>query len=117
MADMRDVWRAIEREVRETPMPAEYAALRVRVLCNDCNLLLDIRLHPWKAGALVHAHFAARGFPIVGDPRYGGERAARMGLHALRLALPHPHGPHEPRELVLEAAPPRAFRDLLRERA
>jgi hypothetical protein len=36
-----------------------------RVLCNDCNLLLDVRLHPWKAGALAHGNFAARGLPAV----------------------------------------------------
>ena len=36
-----------------------------RVLCNDCNLLLDIRLHPWKAKGLAHAYFGAAGLNPV----------------------------------------------------
>jgi len=42
---MRAVWRDIAREVRETPMPPEYAALRVRVLCNDCGVSAPTRFH------------------------------------------------------------------------
>jgi hypothetical protein len=42
---MRHVWRETAREVRETPMPPEYAAMRVRVLCNDCREQTVTRFH------------------------------------------------------------------------
>ncbi len=38
----------------------------------------------------IRVHAAARGFPILGDTRYGGEPAARLWLHAQRLVFRHP---------------------------
>ena len=37
----------------------------------------------------IRAHLSWLGHPIVGDPRYGAA-GSRMGLHALRLVVPHP---------------------------
>jgi hypothetical protein len=51
------------------------------------------------------AHLAWRGHPVVGDDRYGTP-AARLCLHALRLALPHPR---TGAPLVLEAPLPPAL--------
>jgi len=43
----------------------------------------------------IRAHFAARGFPVVGDQLYGGARPAlpRLFLHADLLAFPRVGGP------------------------
>ncbi|HVS18915.1 MAG TPA: RluA family pseudouridine synthase [Planctomycetota bacterium] len=69
--------------------------------------LLEVELDSGRRHQ-IRAHLAHLGHPVVGDPRYG-TGAARMGLHALRLEVPHPrHG----RELVLEAPPPAGFRAL-----
>lgn len=38
----------------------------------------------------IRAHLSAVHLPIVGDTRYGGPAAARVHLHAWRLALAHP---------------------------
>lgn len=38
----------------------------------------------------IRVHAAARGFPILGDTLYGGAPAARLWLHAERLAFRHP---------------------------
>jgi 23S rRNA pseudouridine1911/1915/1917 synthase len=45
----------------------------------------------------IRVHLAAVGHPLVGDPAYGGRRAApalpafaRQALHAARLGLVHP---------------------------
>lgn len=38
----------------------------------------------------IRAHLSAAHLPIVGDTRYGGPAAARLHLHAWRLALAHP---------------------------
>ncbi len=51
----------------------------------------------------IRVHLAGLGAPILGDGLYGGPPAARVMLHAARLALPHPV---ESRSLVVEAEAP-----------
>lgn len=70
--------------------------------------LLEVELDTGRRHQ-IRAHLAHLGCPVAGDPRYGA-RAARMGLHALRLVVPHPA---DGRELVLEAPAPAALRSLL----
>jgi len=70
--------------------------------------LLEVELDTGRRHQ-IRAHLAHLGHPVVGDPRYGA-RAARMGLHALRLVVPHPR---DGRELALEAPAPAALRALL----
>lgn len=40
----------------------------------------------------IRVHFAERGHPVVGDPKYGRSETSdgRMALHAKTLAFPHP---------------------------
>ena len=38
----------------------------------------------------IRVHAAAAGFPILGDPLYGGSPAARLHLHAAALVIDHP---------------------------
>ncbi len=38
----------------------------------------------------IRAQFAIAGHPLVGDQKYKGPPGRRPGLHALRLAFPHP---------------------------
>lgn len=38
----------------------------------------------------IRVHAAESGFPILGDPLYGGTPAARLHLHAAQLTLSHP---------------------------
>ncbi|OFZ22229.1 MAG: hypothetical protein A2X94_01865 [Bdellovibrionales bacterium GWB1_55_8] len=50
----------------------------------------------------IRCHFSAAGWPLAGDPIYGGTPAPRLWLHAWRLSLPLSSG-----ELLhLEAALP-----------
>lgn len=88
---------------------ARAARTRWRVLERGrARSLLEVELDSGRRHQ-IRAHLAHLGHAVVGDPRYGS-RAGRMGLHALRLALPHPaHG----RELAFEAPPPADFRALL----
>jgi 23S rRNA pseudouridine1911/1915/1917 synthase len=88
---------------------ARAARTRWRVLERGrARSLLEVELETGRRHQ-IRAHLAHVGHPVVGDPRYG-VRAARMGLHALRLAVVHPrHG----RELALEAPPPADFRALV----
>ena len=51
----------------------------------------------------IRVHFSESGHPVVGDEKYGGERASRLYLHSLRLRFRHPHT-HE--WVVLESPSP-----------
>lgn len=57
----------------------------------------------------IRVHLAHLGFPILGDPLYGGAApdTKRLLLHALRLQLDHPRTGER---LRVVAPPPRAFR-------
>ncbi len=71
--------------------------------------LLEVELDSGRKHQ-IRAHLAWLGHPLVGDARYG-VAGPRLGLHALRLGVPHPA---LEREIVFEAAPPREFLALLR---
>jgi 23S rRNA pseudouridine1911/1915/1917 synthase len=66
--------------------------------------LLRVRLGAGRAHQ-VRAHLAASGFPIVGDPKYGGAEAPELHLHAASVRFRHPISG----ELISIAAPPPAW--------
>ena len=74
--------------------------------------LLEVELETGRRHQ-IRAHLAWLGHPIVGDPRYG-IADSRMGLHALRLVVPHPA---DGRRLQIDAPPPGAFLALLTARS
>jgi 23S rRNA pseudouridine1911/1915/1917 synthase len=63
------------------------AATEIRVVTPGARSLVEARL----VTGLTHqirVHLAGAGFPILGDPIYGGGPAPRLALHAHRLAWP-----------------------------
>jgi len=70
--------------------------------------LLEVELDTGRRHQ-IRVHLAWLGHPVLGDKRYGRD-GSRLGLHALRLEVPHPRSE---RRLVLEAPVPRAFTKLL----
>ena len=42
---MRAAWQYLDEEIRQTPMPSEYAETRVPTLCNDCHESGDAPFH------------------------------------------------------------------------
>lgn len=56
----------------------------------DGTTLVEVSLKSGRKNQ-IRVHFAAAGHPIVGDVKYGGERAARLYLHAASLRFRHPH--------------------------
>lgn len=94
------------------------AAPRVGLSLLRCRLVTG-RMHQ------IRVHLAARGWPLVGDPKYGDPRWSeiadptlravlrtfpRQALHASRLAITHPM---TTQPLVVEAPMPRDFEALL----
>ena len=51
--------------------------------------LVQVRLHTGRTHQ-IRVQFASRGFPLVGDSRYGGYRRSSMGLWSRSLTFPHP---------------------------
>ena len=60
-----------------------------RLSVEDGTTLVEVKLKSGRKNQ-IRVHFAEAGHPVVGDVKYGGERASRMYLHAreLRLVLP-----------------------------
>lgn len=47
-ADLAPIWRRIDQEVADTPMPTDYANWVAHILCNDCN-----QVRPLLPGSLL----------------------------------------------------------------
>ena len=51
--------------------------------------LVEFRLETGRKNQ-IRVHFSEAGHPVIGDEKYGGGRASRLYLHALRLGFKHP---------------------------
>lgn len=40
-----DLWAELDRQVSETPMPAEYLGVKTRIICNDCQSSAHVQFH------------------------------------------------------------------------
>jgi len=81
-ADLAPVWRRVDEEVAATPMPPEYAAWVVSLLCNDCGGRGAVRFHVLghKCGACGSYNTRRldidRGDPV---PTRAGEEGVAVG--------------------------------------
>ncbi len=87
----------IHRSVAEKPGQGERAVTHYEVAKRlPGATLVRVRLETGRRNQ-IRVHFADAGHPVLGDPRYGGEKsqhrrwtARRMALHAATLAFVHP---------------------------
>ncbi len=87
----------IHRSVAEKPGQGERAVTHYEVERRlPGATLVRVRLETGRRNQ-IRVHFADAGHPVLGDPRYGGEKAQhrrwvvpRMALHAATLAFTHP---------------------------
>ena len=56
----------------------------------DGTTLVEVTLKSGRKNQ-IRVHFSEAGHPVVGDVKYGGQRASRMYLHSERLRFRHPH--------------------------
>ena len=61
-----------------------------RLSVEDGTTLVEVSLKSGRKNQ-IRVHFSEAGHPVIGDEKYGGERASRLYLHALRLKFRHPH--------------------------
>ena len=58
----------------------------------DGTTLVEVSLKSGRKNQ-IRVHFSEAGHPVIGDEKYGGEKASRMYLHALELKLGVPRYP------------------------
>ena len=76
--------------VTEPGRDVQEAVLDYRVLSKGDDLsLVKIRLHTGRTHQ-IRAQFSGRGFPLVGDKKYGLGEECNIALWSCRVALAHP---------------------------
>ena len=56
----------------------------------DGTTLVEVTLKSGRKNQ-IRVHFSEAGHPVVGDVKYGGQKASRLYLHSVRLRFRHPH--------------------------
>ena len=109
MAEERGVFESWLREdddgykVRSVPAPSAVSRLKSKVLpqptlartewrklsTEDGTTLVEVTLKSGRKNQ-IRVHFSEAGHPVVGDVKYGGQKASRMYLHSAKLKFKHP---------------------------
>ena len=56
----------------------------------DGTTLVEVALKSGRKNQ-IRVHFGEAGHPVVGDVKYGGQKASRLYLHSAKLRFRHPH--------------------------
>ena len=78
-----------------------------RLSTTDGTTLVEVKLKTGRKNQ-IRVHFSEAGHPVIGDEKYGGERASRLYLHALSLRFRHPRTGEW---LEFTAPPPKGLTD------
>ena len=60
-----------------------------RLSTTDGTTLVEVKLKTGRKNQ-IRVHFSESGHPVIGDEKYGGEKASRLYLHAQTLRFRHP---------------------------
>ena len=61
-----------------------------KISIEDGTTLVEVSLKSGRKNQ-IRVHFSEAGHPVVGDVKYGGQKASRLYLHSSRLRFRHPH--------------------------
>ena len=109
LAEDRGVFESWLREdedgykVRSVPAPSSVSRLKSKVLrqpklartewkklsVEDGTTLVEVTLKSGRKNQ-IRVHFSEAGHPVIGDVKYGGEKASRMYLHSVKLRFRRP---------------------------
>ena len=110
LAEVRGVFESYLQEdadgyrVRSVPKPSSVSRLPSKVLrrpklartewrkisVEDGTTLVEVTLKSGRKNQ-IRVHFSEAGHPVVGDVKYGGQKASRLYLHSQTLRFKHPH--------------------------
>lgn len=86
----KDASRNLVKPVREGTPGAKYAKLEYTLeAARSRRSLVRIRLHTGRSHQ-IRVQFASRGYPLLGDARYGKGEPGRIALYSARIAFAHP---------------------------
>lgn len=89
------VWSADGRSGRKPGRGGKEAKLARtewrKLAVEDGTTLVEVKLKSGRKNQ-IRVHFSEAGHPVVGDVKYGGQKASRMYLHSAKLRFRHPHG-------------------------
>ena len=91
-------------KVRSVSAPSSVSRLKSKVLRQpkfartewrklstcDGTTLVEVALKSGRKNQ-IRVHFSEAGHPVVGDLKYGGQKASRLYLHSTQLKFKHPH--------------------------
>ena len=92
---VRSVKAPSKREAERIPLLPSKAPKLARtewrkISIEDGTTLVEVTLKSGRKNQ-IRVHFSEAGHPVVGDVKYGGEKASRLYLHSARLRFRHPH--------------------------
>lgn len=87
---IKDASHNLVKPVREGTPGAKYARLEYALEARrGKHSLVRIRLHTGRPHQ-IRVQFASRGYPLLGDVRYGKGEPGRIALYSTRIAFEHP---------------------------
>ena len=75
---------------RDTRAPKLARTEWKKLSTEDGTTLVEVTLKSGRKNQ-IRVHFSEAGHPVIGDEKYGGEKASRLYLHSMRLRFRHPH--------------------------
>ena len=75
---------------RDARMPKLARTEWRRLSTCDGTTLVEVSLKSGRKNQ-IRVHFSEAGHPVVGDRKYGGQKASRLYLHSFCLRFRHPH--------------------------
>ncbi|XP_066015075.1 RING finger and CHY zinc finger domain-containing protein 1-like isoform X2 [Pocillopora verrucosa] len=80
LINMTRMWRTLDLEISQTPMPEEYREFYVLVLCRDCNKKSKVKFHVlglkcMECGSYNTSREGEEGVPVVPRPAIGDPAA------------------------------------------
>ena len=90
-------------KVRSVPAPSSVSRLKSKVLrppklsrtewrklsVEEGTTLVEVTLKSGRKNQ-IRVHFSEAGHPVIGDVKYGGQKASRLYLHSAKLRFKHP---------------------------
>ena len=93
------------KQSNNQPIPRFARTEWKKLSVKDGTTLVEVKLKTGRKNQ-IRVHFSEAGHPVIGDEKYGGERASRLYLHAQTLRFQHPRTGEW---LEFTATPPRGF--------